>query len=282
MGVRQTDACSDFFVGLTATTVIPAVWDLPSAAAAVAAGASHLFLSGGALSATLGYPDNGLIDISEVVETVRRIKSAVQAPLMVDIEAGYGSLHRLTRLTSELVEVGVDAVMIEDQEETGQSVSATPSLCTPEVMAARIRRAKDIGGPALKILARSDCIAGLPFQSNLDRLVRYRDAGADWLLPVFAGKDDLQRTSEIFRSKLWLIAVPSIAPPSYIPTLNDAKAMGAVATLVTSQIRNAFRDMVKTFELSMQGSWAEVRAGMTPAADFDRHLKRTRFEGRRS
>lgn len=264
---------------LTSTTVVPGIWDLPSAAAAVAGGASHLFLSGGALSASLGYPDQGLIDISEIADTVRRIRGAVAAPLMADIETGYGSLGRLARLVSELLDVGVDAVMIEDQEETGQSVAAAPSLCSPEAMVARIRRLREIAGNELKILARSDCIAGLPFQSNLDRLKRYQDAGADWLLPVFAGRDDLEHASQIFRSRLWVIAAPSVAPPGYIPTLDDAKGMGAIAALVASQIRTAFRDMVKTFELSMQGSWEKVRAGMTPAAEFDRHLNRARFDG---
>lgn len=275
--MRVPQASSAYDAGLAPTTIVPAVWDLPSAAAACAAGASHLFLSGGALSANLGYPDNGLIDVSEVVDTARRIRSAVAAPLMVDVEAGYGSLHRLSRLTSELLAAGVDAVMIEDQEETGQSVSAAPSLCEPSVMVARIRRIREVAGPAMKILARTDCITGLPFRSNLERLLRYQEAGADWLLPVFTGKDDLTEASRTFGARLWVIAVPSITPPTYIPTLEDAKAMSALATLVTSQIRNAFRDMVRTFELTMQGSWADVRAGMTPAADFDRYLKRGRF-----
>jgi 2-methylisocitrate lyase-like PEP mutase family enzyme len=269
-----------FDVGSGSTTVVPSVWDLPSAAAAAAAGASHLFLSGGALSASLGYPDNGIIDISELIETVRRIRALDSIPLMADIETGYGSLDRLARLTADLLSIGLDAVMIEDQEETGQSVSEAPRLCSPEVMVKRIRRIRDVAGTDLKILARTDCIAGIPFQSNLDRLVRYLDAGADWALPVFANKNDLESASKTFGKKLWIIVVPSVAPPGYIPTLQDAKALGASAALVTSQIRTALRDMTRAFELSLNGSWAELRAGMMPVADFDRHLNRNRFKGR--
>jgi methylisocitrate lyase len=279
--MKTSEEASDkgFDVGLKPTTVVPSIWDLPSAAAAAAAGASHLFLSGGALSASLGYPDTGLIDISEAAETIRRIKGAVSLPLMADIEAGYGSLQRLARLTTELLAVGLEAVMIEDQEETGQSVSAAPALCTPEVMVKRIQQIRAVGGSDVKILARSDCIAGTTFASNLDRLARYRDAGADWLLPVFCTRADLERASKLFASQLWVIAVPSVSPPGYIPSLEDATALGAMATLVTSQIRNAFRDMVRTFQLSIEGAWDEVRAGMMPAADFDKFLNRARFQG---
>lgn len=270
----------NFHVGLGGTTVVPSVWDLPSAAAASAAGASHLFLSGGALSASLGYPDNGIIDISELIETIRRIRALGAIPLMADIEAGYGSLDRLARLTSDLLSVGLDAVMIEDQEETGQSVSEAPRLCSPDVMVNRIRRIREVAGTDLKILARSDCIVGIPFQSNSDRLARYVDAGADWVLPVFANKNDLESASKTFGKNLWIIVVPSVAPPNYIPTLEDARTLGASAALVTSQIRTAMRDMTRAFELSLNGSWAELRAGMMPAADFDRHLNRNRFKGR--
>src|SRR5262249_27026860 len=96
--------------------VLPGVYDALSAMLAELAGFPVIFLSGYCLSATrLAQPDLGLLTQTEVIEAARRIISAVDRPLIVDIDTGYGNAFNVERTIDELIRIGAAGAFLEDQ-----------------------------------------------------------------------------------------------------------------------------------------------------------------------
>lgn len=264
-------------------TVVPSIWDVLSGGAAVAAGARQLFLSGGALAASYGYPDIGLLDIDDLTGCVRRVKSVFpEIPLLVDVETGYGSGDRLARLVCELLESGAEALMIEDQVATGQSVNPNdPGLCEPSTMWDRIRRIRGVAGTDIQILARTDRVPGVSFDQSVQRLVSYEEAGANWVLPVFLeSRDELEVLSREFVDRLFVITVAGRG--GYVPTVADIEMAGCRAVLVTSQNRNAFETLKTVYVDTMRRDWPKVRESQASGAEIHSLLRFDRFKGKLS
>jgi methylisocitrate lyase len=246
--------------------ILPAVWDVISAGAAASAGFEYVFLSGAALAAAQGYPDRGVTDLHELTMAAKHICDAIGIGLMVDIDEGFGSLPRLTRLVDELLHAGVGSVMMQDVDEPGQSkhsayravgLSSEPSLGDPERLARRIELIRELAGSELKILARTDCLPGQDFTDSFSRLQTYAAAGADWLVPVFAPSyDALAQVAAEYPGRLIIQVIEG--ETGYVPSLGDAEVLGAMASLLTSQYKNAYTDLCRTYELSLNGSWDEV------------------------
>src|SRR5690625_7915297 len=91
------------------------VYNPLSALLAQQAGFKALYLSGGALTASLGLPDVGLLNMDELVYQARSIVRATRLPLLEDGDTGYGESLNTMRLMRELEDAGVAAVQLEDQ-----------------------------------------------------------------------------------------------------------------------------------------------------------------------
>ncbi len=79
-------------------------------------GFKALYLSGGALSAvTYGIPDLGIVSLDNVLIEVNRITDAVDTPLLVDIDTGFGSAFNIERTIRQMIKAGAAAIHIEDQ-----------------------------------------------------------------------------------------------------------------------------------------------------------------------
>ena len=79
------------------------------------AGFKALYLSGGALSSSLGMPDIGIITMEELVNRTKQIVSVTNLPIIVDGDTGYGEVVNVIRLVREIENVGAAAIQIEDQ-----------------------------------------------------------------------------------------------------------------------------------------------------------------------
>lgn len=166
-------------------TPVLGVWDPISALLAKEAGAQALYLSGAALSASMGLPDIGLITMQDVVEAARRIVQATQLPLIVDGDTGFGEAIQVARLVQELEAVGAAGVQIEDQ--------LFPKRCghldgkqvvEPAAMVSKIRAA--VGArknPDFMLLARTDARGVTNIDDAIARGRLYLEAGADALFP---------------------------------------------------------------------------------------------------
>src|SRR5947207_15558631 len=95
---------------------LPGVFDALSARLAARAGFRALFLSGYALSATrLAEPDFGLLTATEVVDAATRVCAAVDVPVIVDADTGYGNPFNVERTVHDLIRAGAAGCFLEDQ-----------------------------------------------------------------------------------------------------------------------------------------------------------------------
>lgn len=255
------------------TEIWPAVWDALSARSAVVAGAETLFLSGSALAASMGFPDIGLIRVEDLLRATVQIVEASDLPLIVDIETGYGPLPALARLVKDLRRAGAGGVHIEDQEFTGQSVSSKPALCPTSTMIARIDTVRSAGADELIVLARSDVLGGdWPFETTLGRLDAYRQAGAQWTMPVFVrSQAELAAAAELNPEGTIAIAVRGAS--GYAPSVADSAQLGCRGLIVTGFPVAAFQTYKDLYELAMRGELGELQRRRVAAAQFEQEME---------
>ena len=146
------------------------------------AGFRALYLSGAALSASMGLPDLGIITQDELCSAVKSLYRATGLPVIVDGDTGYGEALNVMRLVRDLEEAGAAAIQLEDQmlpKKCGHL--SNKRLINAEEMAHKISAAVKARSH-LKIVARTDAAAE-SLQEALRRAQIYQEAGADILFP---------------------------------------------------------------------------------------------------
>jgi 2-methylisocitrate lyase-like PEP mutase family enzyme len=99
-----------------AMVVAPGVYDCLTAKLVERAGYPAVYMTGAGTAAGLGYPDLGLVTMSEMVENAGRIAAAIDLPLVADADTGYGNALNVHRTVREYEGRGVAAIHLEDQE----------------------------------------------------------------------------------------------------------------------------------------------------------------------
>jgi 2-methylisocitrate lyase-like PEP mutase family enzyme len=97
------------------TVIAPGVFDALVARAAAAAGFDACYVSGGATANVAGYPDIGLITLTEMCRTIREVSGASDRPVIVDADTGYGEVECVVRTVVEYERAGAAALHLEDQ-----------------------------------------------------------------------------------------------------------------------------------------------------------------------
>jgi len=167
----------------TGFLMIPGAHDPMAALLAKDAGFEALYLSGGALSASLGLPDIGLLTMEELISRTKAIVRAADLPLLVDGDTGYGEAINVMRLIRELEDAGAAAVQLEDQvlpkkcgHLNGKQLVSVDDMAAKIAAAARART-------HLVIVARTDSAATEGLDAAIARAERYVEAGADVIFP---------------------------------------------------------------------------------------------------
>jgi len=179
---------------------LPGAHDPLAALLARRAGFKALYLSGAALTASLGLPDLGVLTLSELTFFARAICRAADLPLVVDGDTGYGEALNVMRLVRELEDAGAAAVQIEDQvlpKKCGHL--SDKRLVAPEEMARKVAAAAR-AARHLRIVARTDAVASEGLEAAIARARLYRAAGAHAIFP------EALRTVEELRA--FTLAVP--------------------------------------------------------------------------
>jgi 2-methylisocitrate lyase-like PEP mutase family enzyme len=96
--------------------VAPGAYDCITAKLIEQAGFDAVYMTGAGTAATLGYPDFGLVTMSEMVGNAARIATAVELPVIADADTGYGNELNVFRTVREFERAGVAGIHIEDQE----------------------------------------------------------------------------------------------------------------------------------------------------------------------
>ena len=163
--------------------VVPGVSDGLTALLAKRAGAEVLYLSGAALSASMGMPDVGLVTLDELARAARQIVRVTRVPLIVDADTGFGSPLTVMRAVRELEGARGAAIQLEDQEDPkrcghleGKRVTSAEAFAEKVAAAARARQ-------LLVVVARTDARATHGFEEAVRRGAMYREAGADVVFP---------------------------------------------------------------------------------------------------
>ena len=162
---------------------MPGVHNALAALLAREAGFSAVYVSGGAISASMGLADIGIMTIDELCGFVRPIVRASGLPVLVDGDTGYGEIFNVMRLVRELEEAGAAAMHIEDQilpKKCGHLNNKT--LISADAMASKIYAATKARAH-LKIIARTDSFASEGLEGLISRSKCYLDAGADAIFP---------------------------------------------------------------------------------------------------
>ncbi len=174
---------------LSALWQAPGILQIPGAHNALAAllakeaGFKAIYLSGAALSASLGLPDLGILGLDELCFFTRAIVRAAGLPLVVDADTGYGGVLNVMRVVRELEDAGAAALQLEDQvlpkkcgHLNGKHLIAAEEMAAKIAAAARARR-------HLRIIARTDAAGVEGFAAAVKRAQLYLQAGADAIFP---------------------------------------------------------------------------------------------------
>lgn len=146
------------------------------------AGFKALYLSGAALSASMGLPDLGMMMQEELCAAVRSMHRATGLPIIVDGDTGYGEALNVMRLVRELEAAGAAAVQLEDQMLPKKCGHLSDKRLVPaEEMARKVAAARK-ARTHLRIVARTDAAAD-SVEEAMRRVKLYEDAGADIIFP---------------------------------------------------------------------------------------------------
>lgn len=162
---------------------LPGTHNGMAALQAKAAGFEALYLSGAAMTASMGLPDLGIITVDEVVFFIRQIARAGGLPVLVDGDTGYGEVLNVMHMVRCFEDAGAGAVHIEDQ--------LLPKKCghlnDKRLADARDMAAKVAGAAQarrhLYLIARTDAAASEGLDGAVARAKLYVEAGADAIFP---------------------------------------------------------------------------------------------------
>ncbi|MBK2295681.1 methylisocitrate lyase [Francisella philomiragia] len=155
-----------------------------SAILAKSVGFEAIYVSGGALSAvSYGMPDLGIIDLNDVLIDVNRITNAVDIPVIVDIDTGFGDAFGISRTIKSMIKVGAAGIHIEDQvsqkrcgHRPNKQLVSSEEMCDRLVIADNQRLKLD---PDFYLIARTDAIASEGIEKAVERALAYQNCGVD-------------------------------------------------------------------------------------------------------
>ena len=149
------------------------------------AGFNAIYLSGGGVAAgSLGIPDLGITTLEDVLIDIQRITNVCSLPLMVDVDTGFGpSAFNVARTVKSLIKAGAAALHIEDQV-GAKRCGHRPGkeIVSKDEMVDRLKAAADARiDENFVIGARTDAFANEGLEKTLERVVAYKEAGADFI-----------------------------------------------------------------------------------------------------
>jgi 2-methylisocitrate lyase-like PEP mutase family enzyme len=159
----------------------PGCYDGITARAIERAGFPALYMTGAGTAATNGFPDYGLVTMTEMVANAGRITAIANVPLIADADTGYGNELNVVRTVREYARMGVAAIHIEDQGFPKRCGHLDNKQIVPlDDYIAKIRAAADARpDPDFILIARTDSRAGLGLEEAIRRANAALAAGAD-------------------------------------------------------------------------------------------------------
>jgi len=199
---------------------------------ATQSGFKAIYLSGGGVAAgSLGLPDLGISSLEDVLVDVRRITDAVDTPLLVDIDTGWGGAFNIARTIKSVAKAGAAAVHIEDQVSAKRcGHRPNKAIVSLEEMVDRVKAAVDAKPyDDFVVMARTDALAVEGLQSAIDRACACVEAGADMIFP--------EAMTELSMYKQFVDAVK-------VPVLANITEFGSTPLFTVDELATADVSMV--------------------------------------
>ena len=164
--------------------LVPGAFNALSARVIEDLGFEAIYVTGaGVTNMWFGLPDQGFMGLHEIADHTARIRDAVNLPLIVDADTGFGNALNVRHTVRVLERAGADCIQFEDQVAPKRCghFSGKEVISTEEAVN-KIKAAVDARtDPDLLIMARTDAAATLGFEAAIERAQKFSEAGADIL-----------------------------------------------------------------------------------------------------
>ena len=261
--------------------VLPGVFDALSAKIAQHVGFEAMFQTGyGSAASLLGLPDFGFLNAGENIENARRIIRAVDVPVIVDVDTGYGNPLTVWKVVNDLIAYGGSGIFLEDQ--------VWPKRCGhmrgKEVIAAdeyiqKLRAALSASANnEFTIVARTDARAPLGLDEAIQRGKMYYKEGADVVfVEAPQSEDELREIPKKINAPLLANMIENGVTPTF--SANELKSMGysMVVFPLSGLYGSAFAMKTIFFDLRKNGSTKNSRNIMLDFNEFNELVELSRF-----
>jgi methylisocitrate lyase len=249
---------------------LPGAHNGMAALQAKAAGFDALYLSGAAMTTSMGLPDLGIITVDEVAFFIRQIVRAAGLPLLVDADTGYGEALNVMHATRVFEDAGAGALHLEDQilpKKCGhlndKKIADAHDMAAKVAAASKARR-------DLVIIARTDAAASEGLDGAVARAKLYVEAGADAIFPEALNTADMFRAFVERMPRVPLLANMTEFGKTPFFTAAEFEAMGyAIVIWPVSALRMANKAQAELYAaISRDGGTHKIVERMQTRADL--------------
>lgn len=259
---------------------MPGTHNGQAALQAKSAGFEALYLSGAAMSASMGLPDLGIITVDEVAFFIRQIARSSGLPLLVDGDTGYGEALNVMHMVRVFEEAGAGAVHLEDQllpKKCGhlndKKLASAADMAAKVAAAVRARR-------DLVVIARTDAAGSVGIEGTVARAKLYIEAGADAIFPEALTSIEMFREVRARLPNVKLLA--NMTEFGCTPALSAAQFQELGYDMViwpVSSLRVANKAQSRLFELlRREGATTAMLAEMQTRAELYDTIRLNDFE----
>ncbi|NDY93538.1 isocitrate lyase/PEP mutase family protein [Ideonella livida] len=254
--------------------IVPGAFNALSARVIADLGYEAVYVTGAGVSNMwLGLPDQGFVGLAEMADHTARIREAVDLPLLVDADTGFGNALNVRHAVRTLERAGADAIQLEDQVApkrcghfSGKAVIALDEAVDKIKAAVDARR-----DPDLLILARTDAAATQGFEAAVARAQAFAEAGADLLFveAVTTAEQVLALPRRLDRPQLMNMVIGGRTP---IVNAAELATLGyGLVLYANAALQGAVAGMQKALTaLRDQGEVLESSGLVTPFAERQR------------
>ncbi len=261
--------------------VLPGVFDALSAKIAQHVGFEAMFQTGyGSAASLLGLPDFGFLNAGENIENARRIIRAVNLPVIVDVDTGYGNPLTVWKIVNDLIAYGGSGIFLEDQvwpkrcgHMRGKEVIGTDEYIQKLRAALAASSNKDF-----TIVARTDARAPLGFDEAIERGKMYYKEGADVVfVEAPQSEDELREIPKKIDAPLLANMIENGVTPNF--SANELKSMGySMVVFPLSGLYGATYAMKKIFShLKKNGTTKSCTDMMLDFNEFNDLVELSKF-----
>lgn len=235
--------------------LVPGAADALAARVIASLGFEAVYITGaGVTNALLGMPDLGFISLPELAQQTSAIREAVELPIIVDADTGFGNPLNVRHTVQVLERAGANAIQIEDQvfpkrcgHFSGKQVIAAEEMMAKVRAVCDARRSQDF-----LIIARTDARAEHGFRAAIDRAAKWIEAGADvTFVEAPESIEEVRRIPALLRVPQIINMVPGGKTP-----IVDAASLASMGFAMVLYANAALQGAIA----GMQGALSELKA----------------------